>query len=142
MAKSRTLYLILQDFNAHAHGIFVRDGEVEGDRQPVLACDSPERAAACVRRLEEEAHRILPPFYAGEPANWSRLGLKRLITRLKRLGLRYLPKPDVAPWQAAEHWRGWWDRHGGKLTPEQVAAVWQLLDKVQLYHVVEVPLRG
>jgi hypothetical protein len=139
MARSRTLYLIIQDISAGVGGVSA--GKAEADGEPVLAFDSQERAVAEACRLTEEARCALPPFYVGEPANWSRLGLKRLIARLERLGLRRLPKPDIVPWEAAAVWRVWWDRHGGELTPEQVAAVWKLFDKVELYHVVEVPLR-
>ncbi len=60
---------------------------------------------------------------------------------MKRLGLRDLPPPEESD-AAAALWRQWWDEHAEEVTPEQRAANWDALDKVELFRVVPVKLEG
>lgn len=141
MAGQRKMYVVIQHITANRYGMFVGlKGTAQGE--PVLACASEEKAIGLARKLEQEARKLLPPFTSGDPDTWSSLGLKELAARLEKLGLRDLPSLGIAGWKASRHWRRWWDEHGGDLTPEQVDAIWKLLDQVELYRVVEVAVKG
>jgi hypothetical protein len=135
------MYVIVQHVSASELGLYAGLGAT-GSGEPVLACENEERAIGQARKLELEARRVLPPFHVGVPEKWSSLGLKTLRSKLEKLGLLDLPDPDIEPWNAARHWRRWWDEHGGALSPEQVEAVWKLLDQVELYRVAEVTVKG
>ena len=141
MAGKRKTYLIVQCIAASEHGLYAGVAATHGG-VPVMALESHEKAIGQARRLELEARKVLPPFHVSQPKDWSSLGLKKLVGRLEKLGLRDLPDPDVDEWKADRLWRRWWDRHGGELSAEQVEAVWKLLDQVELYRVIEVPVKG
>ena len=55
----------------------------------------------------------------------------------------FKPVPTRVDYVQLEHEvQRWWDEHGGELSPEQVEAVWKLLDQVELYKVITVPAKG
>jgi hypothetical protein len=141
MPAKRKTYLIVQCIVANEHGLYAGvDATHVGE--PVLALESHEKAIGQARRLELEARKVLSPFHVSQPKNWSSLGLKKLAGRLEKLGLHDLPDPDVDEWKADRLWRRWWDRHGGALSAQQVEAIWKLFDQVELYRVIEVPVKG
>ena len=139
-ARRSKTYLIVEHVSASSLGLYAGVG-VTGNGTPVMALTSQEKAIGLAQRLEREARKVLPPFYVGRPDNWSSLGLTALVARLEKLGLKDLPDPVEAASRPRE-WRLWWDDHGGELSPEQVEAVWKLLDLVELYKVIEIPVRG
>ena len=141
MAAKRKTYLIVQCIVANEHGLYA-GVDCTRTGSPVLALESHEKAIGQARRLELEARKVLPPFHVSQPKNWSSLGLKKLVGRLEKLGLRALPDPDVDEWKADRLWRRWWDQHGGEVSAEQVEAIWKLFDQVELYRVIEVAVKG
>jgi len=141
MADRRKKYLIVQHVAATNHGLYAGVGCSNSGR-PLLALHSREKAIGEAERLEREARKVLPPFHVSRPEKWSSLGLVGLVARLQELGLRDLPDPKTVGHGAARLFRHWWDEHGGELSAEQVEAVWELLDLVELYQVVEVPAKG
>ena len=136
----RTMYLIVEHVAASRHGFYAGCNATESSR-PLMAFHSQEKAIGHAQRLEREARLVLPPFLIGQPDRWCGDGVTALVERLTRLGLRDLPSAEVVAWEAAGAWRRWWDAHGGELTPEQVAAIWKVMDAVELYRVVAVPVK-
>jgi hypothetical protein len=141
MAAKRKTYLIVQHVAATHYGLYAGIESTDSGR-PVMALASHEKAIGQARRLELEARKVLPPFHVGQPNNWSSLGLKKLVGRLEKLGLRDLPDPGLEDYKSRPLWQRWWDEHGGELSAAQVEAIWKLLDLVELYRVVEVPVKG
>jgi hypothetical protein len=104
---------------------------------PVTVASFPDADAAhadCARR-ESEARAAVNPF-AG-PDDWlgSRTGLDadRLHDWLLDCGADP-PAPDA---EGRRDWAGWWERSAPHWGEEQRARVWQALDRVQLFRVVQ-----
>jgi hypothetical protein len=49
----------------------------------------------------------------------------------------WLLDAGLTPLRASHDWKGWWDRQQEKMTEEQRRKVWEALDKVRFYRVVE-----
>jgi hypothetical protein len=138
---NRRLYLIVQHITATDYGLYAGT-QATSTGAPVLALDNEEKAIGQAGKLEREARKVIPPFHVGGgPETWSRLGTSALRESLEKLGLRDLPAADIEEYKAGRHWRRWWDEHGGELSPDQVEAVWKLLDLVEFYEVVRVWVR-
>jgi hypothetical protein len=137
MAKARTVFLVQRCVTVGRYGM----GRYDTQGPPVVACTTREEAERRRAELEAEAREVLPPFFVGHPGSWSSLGLVRLLETLKGIGLRHLPPPEEN-YAVAALWRQWWDEHAEEVTPEQRAAVWAALDRVELFRVVPVSLKG
>jgi hypothetical protein len=134
---SQTLYLIHRLVQATRYGV-----HPDGEGVSVLACASRAEAERRRQDLEAEARAVLPPFKVdARPESWSSLGLAGLMARLRELGLPDLPVPSGNAWEVSAQLRHWWDAHAGDLTPQQVAAVWDTLDGMHFYKVVQVRLK-
>jgi hypothetical protein len=137
MAKARTVFLVQRCVTAGRYGM----GQGGKQGPPVVACATREEAERRRAGLDAEARAVIPPFLLGHPRCWSSLGLAGLLERLKSLGLHDLPPPEEN-YAAAALWRQWWDEHAEEVTPEQRAAIWEALDKVELFRIVPVKLKG
>ncbi|MBN9119945.1 MAG: hypothetical protein J0I06_12415 [Planctomycetes bacterium] len=117
-----------------------RDTAAPEDRRfvPVAAFAVREAAEVRMRELELEAARIFNPFGSlGPPSVLSSLPVADLC---RRLGELVGPLP-VEPFDASSrlrHWRLWWDEHAPTWSDETLAAVWELLDAVRFYAILEV----
>ncbi|QJW97551.1 hypothetical protein [Frigoriglobus tundricola] len=92
-------------------------------------------------RRERAVRELLNPFWFGwgTPDDLTSLSAEEFRTRVRGLALSPPPpEPDNDGDNA--NWTGWWDRESPHWTADQRAAVWDLLDKVRLYEVVEVEL--
>jgi len=96
--------------------------------------------ANCVRRERDLAARgLLNPFWLGIPDELSSLSESEFRERTRELGL-IPPIPYGTSFGDVTDWWLWWDAKSADWTTEQRAAVWDLLDKVRLYEVVEIEL--
>jgi len=127
------------DAGSRVVGIDRRDAAGEDRRfVPVAAFADRAAAEAYVRARELEAARVFNPF--------EMLGSTSALTSLppdefaRRLSALVGPPPD-APLDAygrLKHWRSWWDDHQPAWPDDTLAAVWELLDAVRFYDVLEV----
>jgi hypothetical protein len=124
---------------------FYRGSDGETDDRPVRAFRTREGAEAHRRALEadREGMEQLNPFEFGQSlAAVTSLTSRELARRLTALGLE---PPDIEPDEddGGEEWLGWfewWQDAGEQLTAEQNAQVWNLLDRIRFYEVLEVEL--
>jgi len=93
-----------------------------------------DRAAAEAHRLELErsVRTWANPLASGKPETLSSGGLPKFMQAIRAMGL-----PSRV---AGESWGEWWDHVYPEMRPEQRDAVWNLLDKLHYFVVVEVPL--
>jgi hypothetical protein len=105
---------------------------------PVAAFATRDAAEARTRELELEAARLFNPF--------CRLGPLAAQTSLpeddfrRLLGELVASLPD-APLDAAgrtRFWRLWWEEYMPTWSDEVLAKVWDLLDRIRFYEVLEV----
>ena len=98
-----------------------------------VACfDDFAAAEADCRRREAEAQAGVNPFAFGGPALHYQTSLDdgRLRDWVMDAGLDP-PKPGP------DCWRVWWDRHSPAMSDLQKAKVWEALDKIRFFRVVE-----
>jgi hypothetical protein len=98
-----------------------------------VACfDDADAAEADCRRREAEARAAANPFAYGGPALHYQTSFDegRLRDWLLDAGLE-------PPGKGGAAWRAWWDRHSPSMTELQRARVWQALDKIRFFRVVE-----
>jgi hypothetical protein len=95
-----------------------------------------EEAEADRRRREADAREQVNPFRCGGPALHYQTGLDegRLHDWLLDAGLTP-PKPG----KKGRDWSGWWEKAKRRMTAPQREKVWQALDKVRFFEVVESP---
>lgn len=106
---------------------------------PYTAFRTREQAEADRRENEEIARDVmdLHPFQINglcEWSAWSSLPQKEAVARVKALGL----EPPGPGYNKTLDWEGWWDAHLDDMSGEQETAVWDMLDKIRFYEVVEV----
>jgi|GEM_PF-7001072 len=94
------------------------------------------------RMLRESAAReLLNPFWfsSGYLPDLTTVSERTFREQLAGLGL---PAPAESLLQAAGSidWIAWWDRKSPYWSAEQRAGVWNMLDKVQLFDVIEIEL--
>ncbi|HZY87645.1 MAG TPA: hypothetical protein VFE78_22590, partial [Gemmataceae bacterium] len=97
-----------------------------------------EEAEADRRRREAVARAQVNPFLCGGPALHYQTGLDddRLHDWLRDAGLAP-PKPG----KKGRDWAGWWQKAQRRMTALQREKVWEALDKVRFFEVVESPRR-
>ena len=117
----------------------------EADRGPVRVPEAlfAERFDAERDRTAREltARELLNPFWLfdGELKFLTSLPDAEFRDRLRALGLTP-PLPYAAHFGEMTDWWLWWDTESANWTAEQRTAIWDLLDKVRLFEVVEVEL--
>jgi hypothetical protein len=111
---------------------------------PTRAFTSREAAEAHRREKELADRAVENPFNFG--GRWCDLSTKydtkSLLALVREMGL---PEPRVYAegWDASlDEWRDWWPGRDGGLTAEQADRLWDALDRVAFYEVVEVALEG
>jgi hypothetical protein len=118
-------------------------GELGDADSPVVAPQrtflSRKKAEAWWRHREEAARGDQSPFDYGAGTNrlndYSSLSPSAFRDRLRRAGLS--PPSFGGDGQRGEDpWR-WWERNVRDMTPEQRSAVWDALDRVRFYEIVE-----
>jgi hypothetical protein len=102
-----------------------------------------DRAVAQSKRdeLEREARATVNPFVFVEPYwlhDYSSLSEEELQQALKRLHPE-ARRPRKAKYSGYD-WLGWWESNVDQMSPEQIDKVWQLLDRVHFYEVVQTSL--
>jgi hypothetical protein len=98
-----------------------------------------EEAEADRRRREAEAREQVNPFLCGGPALYQQTSLDegRLHDWLLDAGLT---PPRLLKGRPAD-WAAWWRQSHGEMTALQREKVWDALDKVRFFEVVERPRR-
>jgi len=115
----------------------------EDDQGTPLRCfRSREEAEACCQELEQQARRELSPFqfHMGELELLTTLSEKEFRQALGKLGLT--PPTGTAfrtEWRSID-WRVWWDAVAADLTDAQREGVFDLLDELRFYEVVQAEL--
>jgi hypothetical protein len=114
---------------------------------PYKAFRTREAAEAERERMEDGARDVMEmhPFQINGLGDWSAvssLSQDEAAERVKALGLQ---PPVVAPHPYSEgkemrDWETWWDEV--EMTPSQCNGVWDLLDKVRFWEVIEVEVPG
>jgi hypothetical protein len=98
----------------------------------VASFDDLDAAETDCRCREEEARRDVNPFACGGPLCYqTSLDEGRLHDWVLDLGLEP-PEPGTKA-----GWRTWWDKHHKSMTDLQKAKIWEALDKVRFFRVVE-----
>ena len=141
-AKARSLFLVVRrgwrDRYEGGYDWFRNDeGRPDKSGRPLAAYSDRAAAEARAAELEAEARATLNPFAFLETywlQDYSSLALNHFEQKLRKLlpGIR-LPRKDK---HGERPWLGWWARVVDRLSDEQRAAVWGLLDRVQFYKVV------
>jgi hypothetical protein len=106
---------------------------------PYTAFRTREQAEADRLENEEMARDMmeLHPFQINglcDWSAWSSLPQEEAVERVTALGL---PAPGPG-YRDTLDWEGWWDEQQEEMTGEQESAVWDLLDKIRFYEVVEI----
>jgi hypothetical protein len=104
--------------------------------------DTAEEADAFCKEQEAAIRAKVNPFACGGPAlhYQSRFDDGRLRDWLLDAGLE---PPAPGAWYdtpgTTSHWRAWYDEAAPRMTPAQLDALWQALDRVRFYRVTERP---
>jgi hypothetical protein len=101
----------------------------------------PEAAERERARRERAVRELLNPFWfsSGSSRGMTALSNETFRARVCELGL--IPPPPVPTgYGDGANWVEWWEVESANWTAEQRNAVWDLLDKVQLFDVVEIEL--
>jgi hypothetical protein len=129
-AAAKTVFVVMRD-NWRHHGRWLRG---EGQFR-VAAFDSADQAEADRRRREDNARRRLNPFECGrELTELTSYPEGVLVDWVQDAGLT----PPAAK-RGKRDWEAWWDEVAPAAGPDQRAKVWEALDKLRFYHVVERP---
>jgi hypothetical protein len=110
-----------------------------GGGVPVRAFASRARAEACARNLERAARKEVSPFVFGDLGYLSSLSLEEFCDFLRTLKVRPPPIESLERHPFAR-WREWWDEHAGGLSEGKRDAIWDMLDRLRFYEVVETEL--
>jgi hypothetical protein len=110
---------------------------------PVRAFDTKAKAAKYARDLTEEAKRELNPFqFTYQDVDLLMKGDGDELALIAALEKQKLPSPQhVARTSYGSHnidWPRWYDEIADSLTDAEREAIWNLLDRLELYRVVEV----
>jgi hypothetical protein len=135
MTAGRAIYLVQRLVRPEFYEAYM---ERENVGLPVHACARAEDAERRRQELEQEARRVVCPFLLGAPTEYSTLEAPDLADRFRALGLRRLPR--TFDWESAADWLRWWDEHAETLTHEQRHGIWEALDRLRFYEVVEIEL--
>jgi hypothetical protein len=150
LAPPRTVYVV-QEFNWRftARGDpYVLDEGAPG--RPVRAFVEQGSAAAYCRDLNHQKRGVNPFRYSPEPTSGSYLdqyttmGEDAFLALVRSEGL-IPPVRDPDPSKDyhglyGEPWVIWWDKHSEKWDDRLVERLWDALDRVRFYEVVEVAL--
>jgi hypothetical protein len=135
----RLSWTVMQD---ESGPVFYRN---EGDQGTPLCCfRDRERAEAYCRELQRQARRELSPFRFIQELEFledlTSLSEKALCQGLRKLGLKP-PTVRTFPtkWKTINWW-AWWDAVAGDLSDAQREGIYELLDRLHFYEVVEAEL--
>jgi hypothetical protein len=129
------LYVVQRlNWRRHAHGLVRLPG-----RTRLQSFPDPGAAQADCRRREQEARARVNPFTCGGPAlhHQTRFDEGRLCDWLLDAGVE---PPDPAP-GTGRAWAAWWDQAHAKWSDLQRDKVWEALDRVRFFEVVQRPAR-
>ncbi len=95
-----------------------------------------DRAAAERERERRElaVREMLNPFWFGPIRELSSRDATAVHARLRELGSFPVP----LSYADVDDWVAWWDRESANWTAEQRTAVWDMLDKIRLFEVIEI----
>jgi hypothetical protein len=112
------------------------EGPADGEPERVFADEKAARRYA--RERSRECRAYTNPFAWGW---WEAVAgdEKKLLAVVKKLKLT---PPAKKKNEYAIDWSGWWDRTYPDMTDAQRDAVWDALDRLQLYRVVRTTLEG
>lgn len=107
----------------------------------VAAFDTLAAADVHVSGLEAQARTYPSPFRFGTPLEWGTLhasGVWGVLSGMAEIDFTSLWSDYRAPDPV---WSRWWDDNLPAFTPEQVALVWSLFERLRFYDVTEVEYR-
>jgi len=137
----RTIYVVQefswQGLNRSSPGI--QDDERSG--KPVMAFIDRARADAHCRQLNFQKRATTNPFrYVPKGADYTTMGPAPFLAFLRAEGLT--PPTDYFPDDAGTiwTWSEWWDGHLNEWDERLVERLWNALDRLSFYEVVEVPV--
>jgi hypothetical protein len=125
---TRKAYLIQESGWGYSDEYYYRGST---DDKVITAFSSRARAEAYQRQREELARRGKNPFEWG--SYWSTSRTEEEFRQLvEDLGL---PRPGSAH---GIDWMGWWSRHQARMTDEQKTRIWDAMDLLHFFEVVEI----
>jgi hypothetical protein len=143
MARStpRTIYVV-QEFSWRVRSSSspgVQDDERSG--RPVLAFSDRARTDAHCQQLNLQKRATTNPFYyIPKGADYTSMDPASFLAFLRAEGLT--PPTDFFPDDALTIWTWalWWDEHRSKWDERLVERIWNALDRLSFYEVLEVPV--
>lgn len=135
MAKSGTRFVLkrLKWVERYSGGWSRQPGEVA-----VASFATLEEAEAERAKREAEMREKVNPFECGGAVHyWTHLDEPRLRDWLLDRGI----EPPAPKKDGTTNWAAWWKRARKKLPADEVAAVWEALDKVRYFAVRQEPAR-
>jgi hypothetical protein len=128
--STRKAYLIQESGWGYSDEYYYRGSR---DDQVITAFSTRARAEADQRQRELEARLGKNPFEWGSFWSTSRIPeeFRRFVEQ--ELGL---PPPEFA--HGCYQWMDWWSNHQGQMTGEQRTRIWDAMDLVHFYEVVEI----
>jgi hypothetical protein len=131
---TRKAYLIQESGWDYNDEYYYRGGAE--DDKVVTAYRSRARAEAEKRQQEERARHGKNPFEWGGFWSTSRTE-EEFLEIVAELGLPP-PRFEFGCYQ----WMSWWSEHERRMTTEQKTRIWEAMDLVHFYEVVEVEVEG
>jgi hypothetical protein len=114
-------------------------GDEDSDQTALRTFLSRKKAEAWWRQREEQARGDRNPFdfgaLGGDLDDYSNLSPAEFRDRLRAAGLS--PPSFGENGRLRDDLAGWWQREVIDMTPEQRSAVWDALDRVRFYEIVE-----
>jgi hypothetical protein len=132
--KSRKAYLIQESGWSYSDEYYYRGGSA--DDEVIKAYRTREKAEAFRLTQEDLAREGKNPFEWG--SFWSTsLSEEQFLQLVEELGL---PAP---PYEFnCYQWMNWWAEHEDQMTSEQIQRIWEAMDLLHFFEVVEIELEG
>jgi hypothetical protein len=131
---TRKAYLIQESGWAYNDEYYYRGSR---DDQVITAFSSRAKAEAFQRKKEQQARQGKNPFEWGSMWSTSRTEEEFRQFVEQELGL---PPPEFA--HGCYQWMNWWDAHVRELTAEHTTRIWDAMDLVHFYEVIEIEVEG
>jgi hypothetical protein len=131
---TRKAYIIQESGWGYSDEYYYRGS---ADDQVVRAYTTRAKAEAFQRRKELQARRGKNPFEWG--SFWSTSRTEEEFRRFVEDELR-LPPPQFA--HGCYQWMAWWSDHEAGMTAQQRRRIWDAMDLVHFFEVVEIDVEG
>jgi hypothetical protein len=117
----------------------------EGDQgTPLFGFRNRKAAEACCRQLEQQARREVAPFdfYDGELELLTSLSPAEFPKALRQLGLKPPTVRTFPTKYKTIDWPAWWAAVAADLSDAQRQGVFELLDQLHFYEVIQAEIDG